>query len=235
MSGSISMVGVMAAALLMATAAVAAERSPHLERGRQLLSELEDEAALVVLEEGLRSRGNSSEQLAELYLYLGVAQFNLGNESAALASFQTARVLHPQVSLPEWISPRINALWEKATEAPSTERPGPLKLSLPTASAAGPEPELSATQSAPPPGSRWKRWTGAGAALTGAALLVGGILNGLQHGALLREVESEASVGGARRSYESAERAGTRANLFFVSGALAMTGGGLLLVLDLGE
>lgn len=122
----------LALALLLLDGSALARPNPHLQRGIKLLQEMEDARALAELQRALRMRGNSAEAQAEIYVYIGIAQFNLLRTEQARASFGAALDRNPNVDLPPLTSPKIRQVFESVRASRRSVAPQPEP---------GPEPE----------------------------------------------------------------------------------------------
>lgn len=143
---------------------------PHFEQGVQQLKQLEYDEALKSFERAGAWPGNTARDRASILVHVGIAQSSLGDHAAAEKSFKEALALDRGVPLPDFTSPKIQALFERVQEETTpqpTVKPEP-------APEAGPPPMLPKP---PPPAeeptrSRWPAWValGAGVAAGGAGL-----------------------------------------------------------------
>jgi hypothetical protein len=220
------------AALTIAGApAHAAEANPHLERGVKLLNDMEDAKALKELRHALTWPGASSAERAKVHVYIGIAQVNLLNLSAAKKSFRDALALDATAALPALTSPKIKDLFaevrtELGIKPPPEPTPPPPETEPASREVVPPPP--------PPPRPRrstvnWPAWV-----TLGAAVAVGA--TGLALGVSARS-ENEAAgdlkltYSQAQEHHDAAAGRALGANICFgLTGALAITSGVLFYV-----
>jgi|GEM_PF-5904624 tetratricopeptide (TPR) repeat protein len=124
--------GVLALMILLFSS-LPATANPHLERGIKLVNEFEEKKALKVLKRALAWRKNDDALRAKIFLYQGIAYFELLQKADATAAFRRALESDPRVSLPKAISPKIRELFssmQKALETVPVD-PDPLATSQP--------------------------------------------------------------------------------------------------------
>jgi len=108
------MVGFVLAGMLLLQAAPAWSRTgPHFDMGVGLMKRFEHAEAIQAFEQALDWPGNTRQERATIYLYIGVAQSHLTDYSAAEASFKRSLALDPSAELPKNTSPKITALLER--------------------------------------------------------------------------------------------------------------------------
>jgi len=82
-----------------------------MEKGVALLNDMEDKKALTSFRKALQSVSDDKEKAA-LYMYMGIAHFNLLDKDSASQSFQQALLMDPKLALPGSVSPKIREFFE---------------------------------------------------------------------------------------------------------------------------
>ena len=109
---------VVSAILMLAiTAPALAEKNPYLDKAIKLIGDLEDEKALQELSAAALADTNTASQKAQIWLWTGVAHYDLGRPAAAEASFKKALHDDPNVKLPDGTSPKILDTLERLRRA----------------------------------------------------------------------------------------------------------------------
>ncbi len=88
-----------------------------LDKARRALGDLKYSAALAALDKALERGGNSPETLAEIYQLKGQVAASLGQEDAAVESFQHLLAMNPNASLDSGVSPKIGEPFHAARKA----------------------------------------------------------------------------------------------------------------------
>ncbi|MCA9671926.1 MAG: hypothetical protein KC503_40280 [Myxococcales bacterium] len=101
------------ALLVVAPARASASGQRQLARAKKLLEQFKDRAALRALQRARRARGNSRRLRAEIWMYIGIANYNLLKQRAAGRAFRRALRANRGVQLPGSVSPKIRALWQR--------------------------------------------------------------------------------------------------------------------------
>jgi hypothetical protein len=100
---------------MMWVLAMIAGANPYLDEARVFYRQLEFEQCLRRLERA-GSENNSREELVAIELYRGLCHAELGDARDAAFHFETACMLDPACQLPEKVSPKIAADFQRATE-----------------------------------------------------------------------------------------------------------------------
>jgi tetratricopeptide (TPR) repeat protein len=222
-----------ALALLLLDSSALARPNPHLKRGIKLLHDMEDARALVELQRALRVRDSSADEQAEVYVYIGIAQFNLLRTEQARASFGAALDRNPNVELPPMTSPKIRQVFESvrnrrgAVEPRPEPEPGP-EPPVPTFQPdqqGRPAPVIRRTRR-PRPTTFWGRYwpaltlLGVGVAAAGAGVGCG--VTAASEAEKSKDVNLPYEE--ARAHYDEAGRRALAANVMYgVAGAAALT------------
>ena len=78
------------------------------------MHDLEEKQALQTLEQARHWPQNTAQDLAQVYLYTGLAQGALANEEEAVRCFKNAIELDALMKLPPDASPRLVEWWKRA-------------------------------------------------------------------------------------------------------------------------
>jgi hypothetical protein len=118
---------------------------PEIARGMRQVDEGDYDAGIVTLDAAVRRLGGQPArqgELAQAYLYLGVAYLGKGHETSARARFRDALKQAKDLNLsPDRFAPRVIELFEQAKEdvsptaAPAAPAPAPVATSAPGAAA----------------------------------------------------------------------------------------------------
>lgn len=198
--------------------------SPELERGRQLVHELHEEEALAVLSRAKVKAAQTPDELAEVHLYLGLAHAGLAHKAEAMTAFQTARVLAPDIALPEWVSPRVIEWWVESggTKPGAPQTPPPAEKIVVVQS----PPKVIVERAHP------LRWVG-GAMLVGAAgLAVSAALVGTHATELSRNAAREGNLDAAIAFDRDAHQTARTANFLYAGAGVLAIGGGVAFAFD---
>lgn len=87
------------------------KKVPPKEQGIALLADMEDKEAITAFREALSVSKTDSEK-ASIYIYMGIAHFNLLEKDSARQSFQQALLLDAKSALPEIVSPKIQEVFD---------------------------------------------------------------------------------------------------------------------------
>lgn len=95
-----------------------AENNIHLQRGKSSYDFLEYEQALVELEKALTIEGNSDQDFAQIYKYIGLTHIALGRKDKALDAFKRALQYYSNLEIEyQYSSPKIMEVFNKAKGA----------------------------------------------------------------------------------------------------------------------
>lgn len=139
----ITAISILLGVISLPTSALAQVDS-DLQRGIQLINDMEDGKAVEALQKALTNSGNSKELNAQIRLYLWVAHSNLGDEATSEDNLRQAFTLSPDIDPPKNISPKMlkhfetrkaefKAQSEKAAAAASPAALAPTATAVPTA------------------------------------------------------------------------------------------------------
>jgi hypothetical protein len=112
--------------LLLATTAAADARNPYLLQAKVFYQGLDFEKCLKRLDQAGKWE-NSTEQLADIELYVGLCQLALGKEKDAIEHFELALTIDDQLPLPPLQGPKVTALFEKVRARVVASKPQPAK------------------------------------------------------------------------------------------------------------
>ncbi|MCB9556004.1 MAG: hypothetical protein H6707_07865 [Deltaproteobacteria bacterium] len=171
---------VLSLALFASTAASAATKNPHLKRGIQLFSEMEDQTALEALDQAARWPQNTATDRANIEMYRALIYANTLQPKMARAAFFRALDHDAAIALPSDISPKIRDAFDgyrrdwaekrAQSQPPPSDHPqppkDPPKVNPPAAetpSADGPRPWYK----------NWVAWTLSGVAVASAGAGIG--------------------------------------------------------------
>lgn len=224
---------------------LSAKANPHLERGIKLLSEFEEKKALKVLEHALTWSGNDDAIRAKIYLYQGIAYFELLKKADATTAFRKALETDKTVVLPTALSPKIRDLFSSVRVGLGGETvdPDPPPTSQPT-SQPGPQDVKhehgghggkggKATDRPPPKAGfsfTWPTWVCAGIAVAAAAAAVGLGVAGQSKGDEARD--PSIPYNDAVLIHDQAKGLVTGANVMIGVGSAAVVGAVVFFVLD---
>ncbi len=99
--------------MLLATSSAAESRNPYLLQAKVFFQGLDFEKCLKRLEQAGKWQ-NTTEQLADVELYVGLCELALGNEKDAMDHFEVACSIDENLSLPPLQGPKVTAVFEKA-------------------------------------------------------------------------------------------------------------------------
>ena len=102
-----------AGAVLFGGAPAWAAPNPHLVQGKKLLNDMEDAKALESFKQALEEPGLPVKEKAEIFMHMGVANFNLLKKAEAKKSFRQALEIFPDAKLPAMTSPKIRTFFKK--------------------------------------------------------------------------------------------------------------------------
>lgn len=232
--------GLLLGILLLPLQPARAEERPHLQRGIRLLGEMEDARALEAFQKALARPGNTANDRALIYFYIGVAHSNRFNEPAAEAHFRKALAEEAAFKPPEMTAPKIKTRFEQiraaflAEKARQEEQIQREEKKRPT-KAQKMEPEIGRKQAvvvaAPVPardteeGSiNWPAWiTLGGAVAAGVAGTVMAVQFSEEND---KAADMKLRYPEAMAHHDRAESRGLAANILFaVAGAAAITSG----------
>lgn len=112
--------------LLLAAAPAARADNPYLVQGVEAYENFEYKQALDLLEQAATHPGSSDEEKARVHLYLGFTRMTLGDRPMAERDFAKALQLDYHIELPQDLSPKIVAVFDKIKETippPAVEPP----------------------------------------------------------------------------------------------------------------
>ena len=113
-------------AILLAAAPAARADNPYLQQGVQAYENFEYEQALKLLEQAAEHPGSSDAQKARVHLYLGFTRMTLGDRAMAEREFARAIEIDYHIELPQDLSPKIVAVFDKVKQTippPAVEPP----------------------------------------------------------------------------------------------------------------
>ncbi|MBL8949543.1 MAG: hypothetical protein JNK82_02115 [Myxococcaceae bacterium] len=218
--------------------AAAPTGNPLLDEAVRQYDALDEVAALSTLARAKAWPQNTPHQLALVHLYTGLAHAGLAHEAEALASFESALVLEPELELPPGLSPRVRAWWARAggalREPPSALRPAdaprvdaPPPLEAPQRVEPAAVPDLMGREAEAPVAVR--RPLGIALAAAGAGALVAAVVLSVQAVELGNRANAEGrGIGEAQALYADARLRSQISTGLYVGAAAALAGGGLL-------
>lgn len=204
-----------------------ASPQPELQKAIDLINEMEDAKAISYLEKALDKPGNTQAEQAEVYLYLGIAHYNLGDENAAGINMKKAKELNAGIKLPDGSSPKMmeffNAAGQSGHEATSSANSSPMTLPESQSSVAS-ENVTKTDEAGSTTAINWPAWITLG---SGVAVGVTGIIFGaLSRADLDRANDLNTFTSEAEDYHDSASSKSTAANILWgVSGAAIITSG----------
>lgn len=208
--------------LALASAASPVRENPYLAEARSRYASLEYTAALESLKVALAYPGTATAELAEIHLFRGLCQLQLGKEGQGREALRAALRADPEVRLPPMTSPKIHALFEE--ERAALPRPPPAPREVPAAAApVAPAPETSPVVERAP--VRWPAYAAWGCAA--AALAVGAVL-GVQAQDLASQSRRAEYASEHVRLNDEAQGRARMANGFYVGAAGLTAVGGVL-------
>jgi tetratricopeptide (TPR) repeat protein len=211
-------------------AAAAGRTNPHLKEGIQLLSQAEDEKALLQFRKALKRRKNRRSTRAKIHMYLGITYLNLLKEPKAELHFRKALRLRRALKLPPGVSPKISGMVERLRQdlkgAPPPKEPTRTRVRRRAATQPQPRQITPVVQRSDGPsgGVYWPAFVALGVAVAagGTGLALGLVAKGKADDAHNLATPS----GPAVESYDTAERMALTANILYgVAGAAAIASG----------
>ncbi len=197
--------------------------NPHLPNARDQLRHLDEKAAIKTLDRAIAWPDTTPEELAQIWLYIGLAHAGLIHEREARAAFRTALVINPNLELPEGTNPTWQQWWKQA----KVERPA-----VPEVKQSAPAVEVRPLAPVVPPPlatgrPAWRTGLGLGMAAACLAAVAVAAVIGVQARTLAQNAAAEASVGHAQSLQRDAEARATAANVLYGTGGALLAGGGL--------
>lgn len=110
-----------ALALFACSALAAAKPNPYLTQAKVFYQGLEYEKCLTRLDQATKGASAPAEE-ADVQLYFGLCNFNIGNLDEAKRRFDLALALDPNLELPPYTSPRIVATFEDSRAKVASRR-----------------------------------------------------------------------------------------------------------------
>jgi tetratricopeptide (TPR) repeat protein len=206
---------------------------PHFEVGVEMLKQFEYKRALEAFQKALEWPGNTSKEWALIQVYIGIAQSNLGDYTAAEKSFKEAQTIDPNVEPPKLTSPKIRAVFEKVkaeSRATPTQRvprraPAPVKEPKPAStSPLGGDEEIDEEEDEQPSTVNWPAWLTLGAAVVAGG--VGAAMGGLNLSEKSKAEDTKLPYNEAQDHADKASSYGVAANILMITaGAAAVTSG----------
>ncbi|MBS1149191.1 MAG: hypothetical protein H6Q89_889 [Myxococcaceae bacterium] len=197
--------------------------NPHLPVARSQLSNLEEKAALKTLDKAIAWPDTTPEELAQIWLCIGLAHAGLIHEKEARAAFRTALVIDPNLALPQGLNPTWLEWWREAKverpPVPEVKVAAPIEVTAPPAPAPAP---------LPPGRPAWRTGLGLGLAVAAVVAIAAGGLVGVQARALSQKAATEPRIGPAQSLQRDAEARATTANVLYGTGGGLLAGGGLV-------
>lgn len=198
--------------------------NPHLPVARDQVRNLDEKAALKTLDKAMAFPDTTPEELAQIWLYIGLAHAGLIHEKEARAAFRTALVINPNLEMPAGINPAWQEWWRQA----KVERPAVAPLE-PKPVVEAPPLQLPSTPPPPPPEGKpaWRTGLGIGMISASVIAITAGAFVGVQARALSQKAAGEPILH-AQSLQRDAEARATTANVLYGAGAGLMVGGGLV-------
>ena len=188
-------------AALSALVIAASGPNPFLAEAKVHWAALDYDACLRRLEQG-ESWPSPPAEAAELHIYAGLCRFGLSDVDGAFLAFQHAATLDPNVTLPLYTSPKVRAVFLRASEAarrgqaraPALPDLTPRATAVPPPAALAPTPRTNRARVGP--------WTyvlgGTGVAALGAGAALGTLARSTAIQARAAHFESDARERGLR-------------------------------------
>ncbi len=202
--------------VLLAAPGAARAKNPYLQQAIQSYENFEYEEALRTLQQALEAPGSSKEELAKVYLYMGLVRFTLGDAAQAEKDFKKALQLNYKVKPPADTSPKIVSEFQrvkKTVPPPEVKDPG-----------GGGKPPggdgIVIVKPLPPP-ARKRVWTWVVLGV-GAGALVGGGVFGYLASSAKAEFDKEPWADDANELKNTAESRALIANILFGVGGAGM-------------
>ncbi|MBI5546039.1 MAG: hypothetical protein HY901_19275 [Deltaproteobacteria bacterium] len=123
-------------ALALAANVRVADSNPYLEEARKQYQTLDYEKTLDLLKKAMSWSGTTSAELAEVHLFRGLCNLQLGREGSGRAAFRAALLADPGLQLPPMTSPKIRQFFRAEADL----------LAAQTASVSAPEPASSPSE-----------------------------------------------------------------------------------------
>lgn len=219
-----------------------------LQRAKQQIHDLDSVGALRTLERVHSLSRLPAHDLAQIYLYRGLAHAELAEADSALAAFHSALLLDPSLELAEDVSPRVMDWWVKAggkpkvpaepRETPAPEAPGLVPFAEaasrppPTPVLRSPiqaaPPAVTALHAVPPPElglHHSTRWLALGLGAAGVAVAGAGLGFGVHASSVYADARADPALRSAQAKQAQAVAAAQTANILFATaGGLAVGG-----------
>lgn len=210
--------------IALLTAMVVVGANPHLPIARDQLNNLDEKAALKTLDKAIAWPDTTPAELAQIWLYIGLAHAGLIHEKEARAAFRTALVINPNLELPDGTNPTWQQWWRQAKVDRPAAPPEAPKIMPPLVGQPLPPAALAPAPEAP----TWRRGLGLG--MVGASLIAiaAGAIVGVQARALWQKAAGDLGVGHAQSLQRDAEARASAANILYGTGGGLLAAGGLV-------
>lgn len=210
------------AVLLALSASAADPRNPYLLQAKVFYQGLDFEKCLKRLDQADKWE-NTTEQLAEIELYLGLCRLALGEDQDATEHFELALTIDDTLLLPPLQGPKVTALFEKVRAKVIASKPAPPPVVVkppdaPVKTTLVPEP-------APVVVSEVRERHFAVPVVLGAAAIVGagvGIVFGVQASTGARQANAAVYESDAVRLGRQATQSALIANIGYVAAGVAL-------------
>jgi tetratricopeptide (TPR) repeat protein len=200
--------------LVMASGEARAE-NPYLKQAIQSYENFEYEEALRKLQQAVEAPDSTKEEQAQVYLYMGLVRFTLGDPAQAEQDFKKALGLNYKIKPPTDTSPKIVSEFQRVKKTvPPPEATGP-------GGGGGPGGDgIVIVQPAPaPPRKRVWTWVVLG---VGAGALVGGGVFGYLASSAKADFDNQEWADKADELKNTAESRALLANILFGVGGAGM-------------
>ena len=225
--------------------------NPYLEQGKLRYQNLEYEATLDLLKRAMSWSGTTEAELAQIHLFRGLCNLQMGREANGRAAFRAALLADPSVQLPPLTSPKIRQIFHAesetlarahpaaATPAPEPPRPAdapvapvaekPVATAPPTPKPADAPPPV--TPAPPPAGTdhssprehvRWPAFVAVGAAAVAAG--IGGGFGYLAKDSADQSTAAHYASDNVRLNQQAKDRATVANGLYGAAAGLAALG-----------
>ena len=208
--------------VMLAANQEAQARNPFLPKAVNAYENFEFEKALRLLQLADKHAGSTQADRAQVFLYLGLTRYTLGDKPQAEKEFEKALKLDYNIQIPADTSPKIVVCFEKVKK--SLKPPEKKKVTKKKK-----EDQVITTTTRPPPQKRLWTWIVAG--VGGAALVAGGTFGYLASEAK-SDFDNEQWADKAEDLKGTVESRSLTANILFGVGGAAMIGALVLFFLE---
>ena len=191
--------------------------NPYLAKGIEQVRALDEQTAVKSLIEAKNWNGNTTGELAQVHMWLGLAYAGLAQESEARESFRAALLLDDALELPTGTSPVVTGWWEEL----GGHRPQKPIL-VPTAQPPPTQQIVEARPQSRPVLLRWPFWTGLVFSVAALAAFSAGVYYGVAANSLRSTAERTERAFLADAIDEQAMRTAQQANWLMAAGGLGV-------------